>query len=544
LYKINFSYLKSLTQFNKYLRSELCFVILFLSMVVSGYHYIFVKLSFFDDAFIYLNMAQNAVDFGTWQYFPVVDRTSLLASSPLKLVILSIGAKIISLIGVDARNILSAKYIFLLAGFIGWIVFMPFWWKSLRIYALIGSLYMLSASFLSASFDFEGGLLFLWFITLIKLLLSGGGNWALPVLLPAGALIRPDLSLLIYIFLFSLAATDLRVRKIFLKMSWRWLFVLPVTWIVISYLMSVFPIPVTYWGKASIPLMFENITFLEKIFERVGIVSLQIGGLSSRVTTMIGVVFLGVTAIVGLSKMRNPVVVGAILICSSVLIFGRMPANFWWYYENLVLLGLAVLVVDVLFLGKFADNSSRAISFALIFFILISGVCFKTFRDQQGLWTFSLSSNNQAIGVAEYGRSKGYLYLAEHSNHDGTYTLPLLGRMIIKNPEMGIISFFSGSGAWIWDSAGLAQPLENPHVQSSILRFAYPPKLRRAADIDAQAIVQNAGESLPVFEVWAMEDRDFDAASRSCKYVIKEGALCINPFGIIEYKHVPTVTHQ
>jgi hypothetical protein len=129
--------------------------------LLAAYHYLVVKGSFYDDVFIYLHMARNAVESGTWQYFPVVDREALLASSPLKLVLLSIATALASVAGFGARSLDSAQFILLLTGGFGWLVFAPFWRGRMAIYALAGAIYALSATAFAASFDFEGGLLFL-----------------------------------------------------------------------------------------------------------------------------------------------------------------------------------------------------------------------------------------------------------------------------------------------------------------------------------------------------------------------------------------------
>jgi len=105
--------------------------------------------------------------------------------------------------------------------------------------------------------------------------------------------------------------------------------------------------------------------------------------------------------------------------------------------------------------------------------------------------------------------------------------------VLVKNPEMGIISYFSGRGAWIWDGAGLAQPMDVREVKQSLLRYAYPTSLRQDAINDAATLVNRLGQTLPVVEVWGMEDRDFDKARKVCQQVIVEGALCVNPFRII-----------
>src|SRR5262245_22718037 len=48
----------------------------------------FRKTSFLDDAFIYLHIANNVLETGTARFFPIAESPVLLASSPLRLLIL------------------------------------------------------------------------------------------------------------------------------------------------------------------------------------------------------------------------------------------------------------------------------------------------------------------------------------------------------------------------------------------------------------------------------------------------------------------------
>jgi hypothetical protein len=490
--------------------------------LLASYHYLVVKQSFFDDVFIYLHMARNAVESGTWQYFPVVDREALLASSPLKLVLLTAATAIASVIGFGTRSLDHAQLILLLAGALGWLAFVPLWRRRMAVYALAGAIYALSATIFAASFDFEGGLLFLWICSLVlHLIREDVQPRALALLLPVGGLIRPDLALVVYTVLLAVAATDPTVRQRLFGMRWPWLLVAPLLWVALALSLSVYPLPVTYWAKAVVPTLFEQESFLQKVFERVGLVMGAPGAMSPNTATVIGVLVLALAASVTLPRTRNPAVVGIAVVVVCVGLFGRMPANFWWYYENVVLVVLGVLLVNVVFERRPGFGLVRATSGLLIAAVLLFGVWSKSLRDQPGLWSFARDAA---------GRTKGYLFLARHANGDGTYTLPELGRVLLKNPEVGITSYFSGRGAWIWDSAGLAQPLDIPAVRRSVLRYAYPPSLRVDAVEDAQSLVDRAGEPLQVVEAWAMEDRDFDKARKVCKVVIVEGALCVNPF--------------
>ncbi len=496
-----------------------------LATVLAAYHYLVVKESFFDDVFIYLHMARNAVESGTWQYFPVVEREALLASSPLKLVLLSIATALASVAGFGERSLDNAQIILLLTGVLSWLAFAPFWRGRMVPYALAGAVYFLSATAFAAAFDFEGGLLFLWLFTLLRLIGQPEARpLALALLLPLGGLIRPDLAIIVYAVLVAVASTDAVVRQRLLGMRWAALLAAPSLWVVLALSLSVYPIPVTYWTKAAIPTLVENESFLQMLFERVGMVLNAPGTVSPKTATTIGVSLMLLFVVVSLPRLRHAAAVGIVATVASVGLFSRMPASFWWYYDNLVLIVLAVLLANAVFERRPGFGVVRVTSGLLVVVVLLMGAGSKALRDFPGIWSF---------GRDDAGRTQGYLFLARHANGDGTYMLPGVGRVLIKNPEMGITAYFTGAGAWIWDGAGLAQPLDVPAVRRSRLRYVYPRSLRLDAVEDAQVLVNRAGQSLTVVDVWAMEDRDFDKARKVCKYVIVEGALCVNPFRVV-----------
>jgi hypothetical protein len=496
-----------------------------LAFAFVAYHYVVVKKSYFDDVFIYLHMARNGVEAGTWQYFPVVERSALLASSPFKLVILTVATGIAHLVGFAGRTVEDAEFVLLCAGFLGWLVFLPFWRDRLTQYAVAGAIYFLSATAFSSAFDFEGGLLFLWVLSLAAVLTRPiDSPRSLALLLPIGGLIRPDLALIVYAILLGMVVAEPRIRERLLSVSFGWLFAIPAVWVALSLTFSVYPIPVTYWTKASIPRLFEDATLLQLVFERLGTVMAAPSTFSRGTATIVGALVLLLAMVLALSRTSRPVLVGAVAVLATVLLFGRLPASSWWYYDNILLVVLALLCLNIAQPVGDGAQAVRIASATLLFVVLGLAVGTKAFRDQPGLWSFD---------EARAGRAQGYLFLARNANGDGSYTLPQVGRVLVKNPEMGIISYFSGRGAWIWDGAGLAQPMDVREVKQSLLRYAYPTSLRQDAINDAATLVNRLGQTLPVVEVWGMEDRDFDKARKVCQQVIVEGALCVNPFRII-----------
>jgi hypothetical protein len=210
-----------------------------------------------------------------------------------------------------------------------------------------------------------------------------------------------------------------------------------------------------------------------------------------------------------------------VTIVISGLILLNAPSAFWWYYQNdaLLLLGVAVGVLARHRVSEIVSTSNLRAASAFVVIYMATLLIGKSFSDGPIQWSIEPAHRGQA-----------YIYLGTKALGDGSYDLAGIGKVFIKNPELGMTSYFSGDKAWIWDSGGLAQPLDEPHVQSSPLRYFFPPPLRWPALTDARILAARSGKPLHVVDVWAMEDRNFVAARQKCSYVIEEGAVCSNEF--------------
>ena len=98
----------------------------FCMLSVSAF-YLFKKVAYFDDSFIYLHMAANIVEQGTARYFPITESRLLLSSSPLRLLTLVPGFFLLDVFDSPLRTIEAAKFAFLCSGFVAFLFFMPFW---------------------------------------------------------------------------------------------------------------------------------------------------------------------------------------------------------------------------------------------------------------------------------------------------------------------------------------------------------------------------------------------------------------------------------
>jgi len=438
------------------------FFLLFFIFSLTSYYYLCLRFNFFDDVFIYLHIAKNAVESSTWQYFPLVDRPSLLASSPLRILLLTISSYICSLFGLDGRNLIIAKIILLLSGVLTLIIWLPFWKEKYKEYFFLGIIYFLLSLSINTILDFEGGLLLCWIATLIMFLQNIDLNQhKIAFLVPLGLLIRPDISLpsiiLLFIYL-GFTGNIYRIHKRVLSYS-TLLFAI---WSLISIYFKVYPLPITYWAKSSLATLFENKYMLSVFFERLGMISVQRGIKSQEVFILIGILIIFSFLIVFIRGK-----ISKFLFFIGILNFGfiflKSPANYWWYYENFLvtLIGFSFgyWVID-------SNKDNRLLSGGYVLVLLLFITLGKSFTDGPNLWSFSHPS-----------RAQGYKYLSEHSIGNGAYFLDGVGKVFVRNPEIGITSYFTGKKAWIYDMGGLAQPLSIDKVQNSFLRFFYPDKL-------------------------------------------------------------------
>ncbi len=256
--------------------------LLIVAFAVFAHFYLKIRHGFFDDTFIYLHIAKNGAESGTWQYFPIVDRPALLASSPLKIVLLTIAAYFAQILGFGARTFYHAKLILVLYAPLPLFLFLPFWPKrKLGTFLFVGAIYFFLACCLNTIVDFEGGLFMFWMISLLLLLqeLRSKSSGDVPAsqylpgameksaklrfswILPLGGMIRPDLALPVYLALLVLLPFE----------AWKELFptiikaglTIGIGWCLLCFVMDVWPIPVTYWTKASMPKLVEQASMLE-----------------------------------------------------------------------------------------------------------------------------------------------------------------------------------------------------------------------------------------------------------------------------------------
>jgi hypothetical protein len=479
-----------------------------IGIAVTFAQYHAVRTSFFDDTFIYLHVAQNAVEFGTWQYFPISERSAMVASSPLRAIVLTVATALCWPFTGGERSLASAAMILPFSAVLSALVFLPFWWRDRARYLVLLAPYALLCVAFESMSEFEGGLLYWWIATVMRDYAERNRSVAASFAIMLGPLVRPDLGALGLIALLLAHWRQGEKLHLHLRAWFAAAVIIALIWITLSLAFGVWPIPTTYWTKAAVPKLFDTSFMVSFFFERSGQVALGSAPWSSRSLAAGLGVFWSALAIIVLARSRAYAGAGAVVMLLIVLLYlARTPANFWWYYQNALIAFAAVAVALVLLY-----RDARGVAVLLLMSLMVVSVAAKAWRDPVLPWNF-----------AQPSRAQGYQAMAKTFAADGTIELPGLGRGYLVNPEIGITAYFGGRNAFIGDSAGLAQAI--PQSLRSKLRYVYPTSLRTTYEADLARL--SGGRSVTLFEAWATETRD-ENLLKHCKHVVLDRTVCVS----------------
>jgi hypothetical protein len=487
-------------------------IVIAVALALLWTQYLDVKRSYYDDTFIYLHLAQNAIESGTWQYFPIVDRPALVASSPLRAIVVTVATALAWPITGGERSLQSAAIILPLSGIVTALLFLPFWWHDRRRYAVLLAPYALLAATLDAVVEFEAGLIYWWVATIIRDYAEQRESRATAVAAALGPFVRPDIAI---IGLLSLLLAH-RSRNDRMRPLLRGWFVATVAltamWAAIALLFGVWPIPTTYWTKGALPNLFENAFMVSFFIERIGSVALNVAPWGDRsLSNALGLLWLMLVVMIAAQSRAFTSWRLIALLGAATFLISRTPSNYWWYYQNALVAFVAVAVAALVI----RQTATRAASIALALSVLLVIVPSRALREPDNAWHFDKPS-----------RAQGYQAMARTFASDGSIELPGLGRGYLNNPEIGITSYFGGHNAWIWDAGGLAQA--HPDASRSALRHAYPKRLRELPQADLARLTQGRAE-LPLFTAWATESRDPGYDSKgNCKHMVFDRAVCVS----------------
>jgi hypothetical protein len=441
--------------------------------LLAMWFYLSSKGSFFDDTFIYLHIANNAIETGTARYFPSSGSSALIASSPLRLLSIIPAAFVASLV-TDARSLAGATLTMYLSGLVASLIYLPFYRHRIRRW-LVG---LTAAGIVCVSCEtglqMEGTLLFWAAYTLVMVWREPerDGPFYLRLGSIAGLLVltRPEYGLVAVVFL--LVHVLMTARKGALLQFAYPVIVCGLSWIAVALLLRVYPVPTSFITKA--------LTLKSALFS-----GSSLGPwLGARMRTIFAVGDIGRAAL----ACYFAAVFAVLMTCAPAVRWGAAgllfvlallwngPGLYIWYYENLTVVLLALCLGALLIhageLRAFAQQPwqwrLRAARVLLVATPIVLFLETGFLRDRRMFWDFH----------AEMSRGLSYRAIGEASLGHGRFRFPDRTGYLMMS-EIGIAAFFAGNDTWLYDRGGLAQPGEIEGIAEHPLAVFYPRSLFR-----------------------------------------------------------------
>lgn len=479
-----------------------------ISMALASWFFLCRKTTYFDDAFIYLHMAANIVEAGTARYFPITGSSMLLSSSPLRLLTLVPGLLALELAQVPLRTIEAARFAFLSSGFVSFLVFLPFWRNRLKAYVWVGVVLFLLGMSLDAVFLMEGGVLFLSLLSLAKLLAERSSNhFAVGLAVLLVGLSRPEFGAVAVVVTALVYHSQPRaLGRILLGLAAG----AAIYWIVMAAL-GVWPIPSTIWSK--------QVTGKLRLFSQENLIDVlpaQIAETLGSKQAWVGWLLLILPAAFSLMLRRAAI---PVLIALGLLlaIAFSMPGNFPWYSQNFLLAWLVVMVAVAVELRRQRLDRAAFAMAGMALLALALTLMTNLGRNVDRAWN---ENSPMYLGYQEVGRS---------SIGDGKYVIQryLDEPVRIRMCEIGIVSFYSGHDAWIFDICGLVQIGNLKDASNSWLSHFYPASFAESGEDQLARFKDDA--KVRVIDVWSMSgQKDVERAKSKCGFV--DYRLCINRY--------------
>lgn len=465
-------------------------------LVYSGaiYFHLFYPTIFIDDAYIYLHIANNILDTSTAQFYPIADNGSLLASSPLRLLILIPATAFARLFTVTDLSFTTVRLTFIFSGFFTILLFLPF---LPRFWRWAGVLFNGFASVATLTlWQMEGALLFWCLLTLAIL-------WKYePLSINTIRKLGYFSGLLILTRIeYGLITSFVLVIALLSKRgSWSTIFAycLPLllvglSWILIATFLNVWFIPTSYLSKVitgqldlfsadfgeMLPLYIDHY-FFGNLF--------NLG--DNLPWLFLGVVFY--SFLLGWqSSFYRSILFGFILV--TLLLF-HSPGNYLWYYENYFV--VFAMINFFIFLDSLLYQQKRYLlaSCGLILIILFN----------------SSGIVQRLIFIPNHYIEKTNIYndIAQHHQEQGLFKFPEIPETYISMVEIGVVSYFSGKDVWIHDMGGLAQPGTLPGTKQSFLSYFYPAEMLVSAVAENQPLCQRiAPKPCLLHDAWAIQEK-------------------------------------
>ncbi len=475
-----------------------------------------LRTAFLDDTFIYLHIAANIWDTGSAQYFPITGLPALLASSPLKLATITLPLGALSAAGWPLRALDTARLTLFVSGLVANAVFLPFWWRRLRLYAPLLAVFWACACAFPAVLDMESGLVLLATTTWLLELTGEARSLRLGLLVGLLGMTRPELGAVAgVVTLIRLAWRPDRGRSVLRALEGLYCVLAP--YALLAAVLHVYPVPITIWAKqvTSAQSLFSAEPFFSRFSWTVGWWFSDVRGTATRV---VGGLALGswMLALIS-SALRCGRLAGALSVLGGALlaaVYARFASNYPWYFENVFLLLVAITLVALYALASRGATRHAGVVALIALAVITPSLYHRFLVNPSYPWDFDKS-----------GHAQVYRAIAEAYQSHGVYRLANFPPAHLLMCEIGIVSYLSGTDTWLHDACGLHQIGNLKGAYTSPLRRLYPRSLWISSD-DLTEQSHAEGEPLkPVLEVWVLDPQD--AATRAqCAYV--EGPLCIN----------------
>lgn len=447
---------------------------------------------FLDDAYIYLHIASNLLDTGTARFYPIADNASLLASSPLRLLILVPATELARwLTGLNASDA-TARLTFIFSGGITALLFLPWFWRQWRwwwggvLFTGLASIGVLS------TLQMEGALLFWCGYTLLWMFARAPSVNLIQLGLLAGVMVlaRPEYGLV----------TILLIYPVLLAQSERWrdvvafslpLLLIAVAWIALASVWQVWFIPTTYLAK----IMTAQLDMFSADFGDLFLASTNHYFFGNFLPTegpwqwLIPGIFAGYGLLFARASRVYVVYLLGLALIMGILY--RSPGNYLWYYENYFLV-MATLIYFVVLQAWWQSRKATWLTVtSLGLVVLFFGVTI---------------AQRVTAPVGTYVEKMGiYRSIAEYHQGHGIFQFPDLEPTYVSMMEIGVVSYFGGPTIWINDMGGLAQAGTLKGTDQSTFRHFYPPSLLLTGNAENRRLCQQT-PPCRAHDAWAIQD--------------------------------------
>jgi hypothetical protein len=307
---------------------------------------------------------------------------------------------------------------------------------------------------------------------------------------------------------------------------WTWLAGMALTgfaWIAIAAALRVYPLPTSYLTKVLTGrLEMFGASFGALLPVRIGEYFCGSEGVPAWIAWALAVV---TAAAVACGSWRRRLV-GVLLVSVCVLTW-QAGGNYLWYYEN-VFIGLAALALGglVSLNMRVADFRAmrRHVRLATVWFaILIAAFTSVNWgkADRTAMWGLR---SHSSIGV-------GYFNMGRAVVAPGLFAFPGTAPTYLVMTEIGMVSYFAGSDAWLYDRGGLAQPGTLAGTDDHILARLYPHRLLVEAGDELRHLDAKYHRDQAPPPVWVAWSRHDDDALVQCDIYLPDQSICLQSAG-------------